>query len=108
MAFCLENHVRLLPLAWGAIYAGLYFTPLSSRLTTDEMAYILDDCGARVFVTSTYKRDQALDLVDRTPGVEARYMIGGVVDGYEAYEDALAAQPATPLDEERTEGRRPI
>jgi acyl-CoA synthetase (AMP-forming)/AMP-acid ligase II len=105
VAFCLENHVRLLPLAWGAIYAGLYFTPLSSRLTTDEMAYILDDCGARVFVTSTYKRDQAVDLVDRPPGVEARYMIGGVVDGYEAYEDALAAQPATPLDEERTEGR---
>jgi long-chain acyl-CoA synthetase len=105
VAFCLENHVRLLPLAWGAIYAGLYFTPLSSRLTTDEMAYILDDCGARVFVTSTYKRDQAVDLVDRLPGVEARYMIDGVVDGFEAYEDALAAQPATPLDEERTEGR---
>ena len=105
VAFCLENHVRLLPLAWGAIYAGLYFTPLSSRLTTEEMAYILDDCGARVFVTSTYKRDQAVELVDRAPGVEARYMMDGVVDGYAPYEDALAAQPAAPLDEERTEGR---
>ena len=46
VAFCMENHARLLPLAWGATYAGLYFTALSSRLTTDEMAYILDDCGA--------------------------------------------------------------
>jgi acyl-CoA synthetase (AMP-forming)/AMP-acid ligase II len=105
VAFCLENHVRLLPLAWGAIYAGLFFTPLSSRLTTEEMAYILDDCGARVFVTSTYKRDQAVELVGQNSGVEARYMIDGVVDGYAPYEDALAAQPATPLDEERTEGR---
>jgi long-chain acyl-CoA synthetase len=105
VAFCLENHVRLLPLAWGAIYAGVYFTALSSRLTTDEMAYILDDCGARVFVTSAYKREQAAELVARTPGVEARYMIDGVVDGYAPYEDALAGQPTTPLDEERTEGR---
>jgi acyl-CoA synthetase (AMP-forming)/AMP-acid ligase II len=105
VAFCLENHARLLPLAWGAIYAGLYFTALSSRLTTDEMAYIVDDCGARVFVASMHKREQAGELVDRTPGVEARYMVDGVVDGYAAYEDALAAQPATPLDEERTEGR---
>jgi acyl-CoA synthetase (AMP-forming)/AMP-acid ligase II len=105
VAFCLENHLRLLPLAWGAIYAGLYFTALSSRLTTDEMAYILEDCGARVFVTSAYKREQAAELVDRTPGVEARYMVDGVVDGYAPYEAALAAQPTTPLDEERTEGR---
>jgi acyl-CoA synthetase (AMP-forming)/AMP-acid ligase II len=110
VAFCLENHVRLLPLAWGAIYAGLYFTALSSRLTTDELAYILDDCGARVFVTSTYKREQAGELVTQVAArprrrLEARYMIDGRVDGYESYEDAIAAQPATPLDEERTEGR---
>jgi acyl-CoA synthetase (AMP-forming)/AMP-acid ligase II len=105
VAFCLENHVRLLPLAWGATYAGLYYTALSSRLTTDELAYIVDDCGARVFVTSIYKRDQAVELVERVPGVEARFMIDGTVDGYASYEEALAAQPATPLDEERTEGR---
>jgi acyl-CoA synthetase (AMP-forming)/AMP-acid ligase II len=105
VAFCMENHVRLLPLAWGATYAGLYFTALSSRLTTDEMAYILDDCGARVFVTSAYKREQAAELIERAPKVEARYMVDGVIEGYESWEAALGAQPATPLDEERTEGR---
>jgi acyl-CoA synthetase (AMP-forming)/AMP-acid ligase II len=107
VAFCLENHARLLPLAWGAIYAGLYFTALSSRLTTDELAYIVDDCGARVFVTSAHKREQAVELAasGRTPGVEAWFMIDGIAGGYLPYEGALAAQPATPLDEERTEGR---
>jgi acyl-CoA synthetase (AMP-forming)/AMP-acid ligase II len=107
VAFCLENHKRLLPLAWGAIYAGLYFTALSSRLTTEEMAYIVDDCGARVFVTSAYKREQAQALVSggSTPKVEAWFMMDGVVEGFSPYEDALAGQPAVPLDEERTEGR---
>ena len=32
-------------------------------------------------------------------------MLDGAIDGYEPYEEAIAAQPDTPLDEERTEGR---
>jgi acyl-CoA synthetase (AMP-forming)/AMP-acid ligase II len=114
VAFCLENHPRFLPLAWGATYAGLYYTAMSSRLTTNEMTYILDDCGARVFVTSTYKREQAEELRDRAPRVEARFMLASGPDaapatpratGYDDYQEALDIQPDTPLDEERTEGR---
>jgi long-chain acyl-CoA synthetase len=104
VAFCLENHPRFLPLAWGAHYAGLIYTPMSSRLTTDEMAYIAADCGARAFVTSAYKRDQAVDLAGRLDGV-ARFMMDGTADGYASWEDALAAQPATPLPGDRLEGR---
>jgi long-chain acyl-CoA synthetase len=104
IAFCLENHPRYLALAWGAHYAGLYYTAMSSRLTTDEMAYIVEDCGARAFVTSAYKREQAIELADRLGDV-ALYMMDGTVDGYESWEEALAAQPAEPLDEDRVEGR---
>jgi long-chain acyl-CoA synthetase len=104
IAFCLENHPRYLALAWGAHYAGLYYTAMSSRLTTDEMAYIVEDCGARAFVTSAYKREQAIELADRLGDV-ALYMMDGTVDGYESWEEALAAQPAEPLDENRVEGR---
>ena len=105
VAFCLENHPRFLALAWGAHYAGLRYTAMSSRLTTEEMAYILDDSGARVFVTTMAKAVQAAELAGQTAGVEARYMMDGTVDGYAPWEEALAAQPAAPLDEERTEGR---
>ncbi|HEX6422279.1 MAG TPA: AMP-binding protein [Acidimicrobiales bacterium] len=104
VAFCLENHPRFFALAWGAIYAGLYYTAMSSRLTTDEMAYILEDSGARVFVTSAYKRDQAAELTGRLGEGVATYMMDGTVDGYESWEQALAAQPTTPLPEERVEG----
>jgi acyl-CoA synthetase (AMP-forming)/AMP-acid ligase II len=104
IAFCLENHPRYFALAWGAHYAGLYYTAMSSRLTTDEMAYIVEDCGARAFVTSAYKRDQAAELAGRLDDVTL-YMIDGTIDGYESWEDALAAQPATALREDRVEGR---
>jgi acyl-CoA synthetase (AMP-forming)/AMP-acid ligase II len=104
VAFCLENHPRYFALAWGAHYAGLFYTAMSSRLITDEMAYIISDCGARAFVTSAYKRDQAAELVDRVGDV-ALYMLDGTIAGYASWEDALADQPTTPLEEERVEGR---
>ncbi len=105
VAFCLENHPRFLALAWGAHYAGLYYTAMSSRLTTEEMDYIIGDCGARAFVASAYKRDQAAELVGSVASGVALYMLDGTIDGYESWEEALAALPATPLDEDRVEGR---
>jgi len=105
VAFCLENHPRFFAVIWGAHYAGLYYTAMSSRLTTEEMAYIIEDCGAQAFVTSIYKAEQAAELVDRMPAVKVRLMMDGVVDGFEPYEAAIEAHPPTPLDEERVEGQ---
>jgi long-chain acyl-CoA synthetase len=99
IAICMENHPRYLEVLWGCHYAGLVYTACSSRLTSGELSYIINDCTARVFITSKYKADQALEIVADTPGVELRLMLDGVVDGYESYESAVAAQPAEPLDE---------
>ena len=97
VAWCLENHRNFLPLCWGAYCAGLIYTPISSRLTTDEIAYIVDNSGARAFITSRYKAVQAAELVDRMDGVELRLMMDDVIDGYGSYEQALAAASAEPL-----------
>jgi len=105
VALCLENSARFLPAIWGAHYAGLYYTAMSSRLTTEEMAYIIEDCGAQAFVTSHHKADQAAELSDRMPRVKVRLMLDGVIDGFEPYEATLAAQPASPLEEDRVEGQ---
>ncbi len=99
MAFCLENHPRFLAIAWGATYAGLYYTAISSRLTSEEVEYIVNDCGARVFITSTYKADVAAHIVDKMPNVSVRLMLDGVIDGYEPYEEVVGAQPAEALAE---------
>ena len=92
VAFCLENRIEFLALAWGAHYAGCYYTAISSRLTADEIAYIVDDCGAQVFVTSPYKADDVAEIMSATPAVEARFSIGGPVEGHACFEDAVAAQ----------------
>ena len=56
---------------WGCHYAGAIYTAASSRLTSGELAYILDDCEAKVFITSKYKADQAAEIVADTPGCRA-------------------------------------
>ncbi len=97
IAFCLENHPRYFEILWGCHYAGLIYTACSSRLTTDELSYIVDDCGAKAFITSKYKSDQAVELNSRTPKVKLRLMLDGTVAGYDSFEDTVANSPTTEL-----------
>ena len=48
VALVVENRLACVALQWAAHYAGLYYTFISTRLTADEVAYIVADCGARV------------------------------------------------------------
>ena len=99
VALCIENHPRYFEIIWGCHYAGLVYTACSSRLTSDELSYIVNDCGAKAYITSKYKADQATEILDSTPNVHLRLMIDGTVDGYDSFEDALSQCSTVPLDE---------
>jgi acyl-CoA synthetase (AMP-forming)/AMP-acid ligase II len=103
VAFCLENHPSFLQIAWGAHYAGLYYTAISSRLHASEAAYIVNDCGARAFLASPHTAEIATGLLDETPKVELRLAVGGAVEGHRSYEDAIAGVDPAPLPD-RVEG----
>src|SRR5262249_5535703 len=96
----LENHPRFYEIVWGAQRAGLYYTPMSTRLTPGEVEYIVGDCDAKVLVTSAAMGDLATALVERTPGVSTRLMLDGTRPGYASWEAAVAAEPATPIADE--------
>ncbi|WP_169982355.1 MULTISPECIES: acyl-CoA synthetase [unclassified Microbispora] len=100
IAFMLENHPLFLVIAWAAHRSGLYYTAISSRLQPDELAYIVDNCGARVFISSAKLAGVAGAVTEATPGVELRLMVDGVAPGFTSYEEAVAGQPATPVDDE--------
>ncbi|MFI7639785.1 AMP-binding protein [Nonomuraea sp. NPDC049400] len=100
IAFMLPNHPLYLTVAWAALRSGLYYTPISSRLQTDELAYIVNNCGARAFVSSADLAAVAGSITAATPGVEVRLMLDGVAEGFEPYEEAVAKHPATPIDDE--------
>jgi long-chain acyl-CoA synthetase len=97
VALCLENHPRYLEILWGCDYAGLIYTAASSRLTTEELAYIVRDCGARAFISSGRQAEQAAALLGTIPRVELSLMLDAAIDGYESYEHAVATQSPEPL-----------
>ncbi len=103
VAICLENHPRYFEVIWGCHYAGLIYTACSSRLTSDELNYIINDCGAKAFITSKSKSDQAAEIVSSIPQVGLRLMLDSTVEGYESYEATVAAFPSTEL-ENRVDG----
>jgi acyl-CoA synthetase (AMP-forming)/AMP-acid ligase II len=100
IAILLENHPRFFEVCWAAQRSGLYFTPISWRLQPAEVEYIVNNCEARVFITSTGRADVVAHLEGRIPAVEHRYMLDSTIEGFESWEEAIAACPPTPIADE--------
>jgi acyl-CoA synthetase (AMP-forming)/AMP-acid ligase II len=104
IAICMENNSRYFELCWAAHNAGLYYTPISSRLKSSEVAYIVADCGARVLFASSSLREVAVAALQAQRNTVAGFMICGASTdsagaGFTSYEQALALLPAAPPGE---------
>lgn len=91
LAALLGADLRVVDVAWAALRSGLCL-----RTQAEDLA----DCDARVLIASFALREQACRLADQLPYCELRLMAGGCVPGWDAYEDAVAAQPPAPLTEQ--------
>ena len=102
LAIFAENHPRFLEIAWAAQRAGLYYTAINSHLTADEAAYIADDSAASVVVSTRALAPVASGAftTEATPNVRLRLLLGADVDGWERYEVAVDAEPATPITDQ--------
>jgi acyl-CoA synthetase (AMP-forming)/AMP-acid ligase II len=70
VAICLDNHPMYLALAWGVERAGLIYVPVSYRLTVPEIAYILEDSGAKLLFGFEGLATVLNQLLDATPHVK--------------------------------------
>ena len=101
LAILVENHPRFLEVVWAAQRAGIAYTAVNTHLTADEAAYIVDDCGATVVVSSARLAPVATALTaDVVPRVRTRLMLDGTAPGWESYEAAVAGHPAEPIADE--------
>jgi len=95
IAIILENHPRFFEIAWAALRAGLYYTAISTRLTPGEAAYIVNDCGAKLLITSRQMAELAGKAAAQAPNLKHRLMLDGTAPDFAAYEDAVAGRPTT-------------
>ena len=100
IAMMLTNCRHFLEIVAGAMRAGVIFTPISTHLKQDETAYILDNCGAKLFVASGSLSEVATEMVKLAPNVNKFYMLGTLADGFESWEEAVDLMPTTPIDDQ--------
>ena len=98
LAILVENHPSFLPICWAAQRSGLHYTPISTRLTPAEAAFIVADCGAKALVASSALADLAMEAAG--PNVKVRLILDGDAKGFDRYETALEEFPAEPLADE--------
>ncbi len=100
IALMMENNRFFLEVCWAAQRAGIIFTPISTHLQPDETIYIVNNCGARLFLGSYALREVARKVREHCEGVAQFLMVGGIVEGFESWEEALDAQPAEPIEDQ--------
>jgi fatty-acyl-CoA synthase len=99
-AMVMTNRRRFLETCFGADRAGAYYTTISTRLNADEIAYIVRDCGAGVFLAGADLGAVVAQLRPLLPGHVRCFAVGGSVPGYECWEEIVDAAPQTPIDDE--------
>ena len=104
MAIFMDNDPAMLMTEGGAERTGLFFTCVNSYLSAEEAAYIINDSESRVVVTGASKAEVAHRLPELCPKVE-RWLMAGTHGSpeapFESWEQALAALPGHPVDDER-------
>jgi long-chain acyl-CoA synthetase len=103
VALFMENHLRYFETMAAAERTGLYYTCINSFLTAEEVAYVVDDCDAKVFITSREKAEVAVAAAAMTPKVETFLCVDGDAEivPFQPYEAAIAEYPPTPVDDEQ-------
>jgi fatty-acyl-CoA synthase len=102
VAVLMENNRAYLEVLWAAQRSGLHYTAINRHLTAGEVQYILHDCGATALISSE-GMSAVVAMLD-LGRIDARICADGDLDGFERYDEVLAAAPATPFPDER-EGR---
>jgi long-chain acyl-CoA synthetase len=93
VALMCTNRPEFIETLYAAQRAGLRLTPINWHLTSDEAAYIVDNCEAKAFVASADLGDK---IVEATAGGAGsgmvRLTVGGLVPGFEMYHEVIAAE----------------
>ena len=101
----MENNDRYMEACAAGERAGLYWTPVNSYLTAEELAYIVNNSGSTVLITSRAKREIALAALPECPDVSLVLVVdepgGSGDDRVRDYASAIAEHTTEPIADER-------
>ena len=102
-ATVLPNGAPMIELYLAALQAGWYLVPINHHLVGPEIAYIVDDCGAKALIVDERFAEECASAVEELDfPKEARFAVGDVA-GFRSYDELKAGRP-TSLPDNRTSG----
>lgn len=106
IAAMVPNGREMIELYLAAFQAGFYLTPINQNLTPAEAAYILGDCGAKVFFSHQRYAEAARAAADQAGLAPARrvlanhalanHALAGDAEGFVPYSRFTEGFPDTP------------
>jgi long-chain acyl-CoA synthetase len=100
LAIWMVNSPEFLSVAWAAQRSGLYYTPISTRLTPGECRYIVDDCDAKALFVSEQLSEKASSFVQSPPLLVLEDCPGEPLTDFESLIRATEGLPLTPVADE--------
>ncbi|HEY2814574.1 MAG TPA: AMP-binding protein [Acidimicrobiales bacterium] len=99
VALIAGNHPAFAETVFACQRAGYRLTPVNWHLTADEAAYIVEDCEAKVLITTIDVVDVAGPCLRRASGCKVALVAGGEADDFESLEAAMSAESDASLDD---------
>ena len=100
----MENNNRYLESCAAGERSGLYFTCINSFLTSDELAYIINNSGSQILITSMSKLEAAQEALAQCTAIKEVLVVGAgdadLPEGMSDFESTLSKYPETPLERE--------
>lgn len=96
MALWMTNGTGFFEIYWAAQRAGLYIVPVSTQLSADEAAYIINDSGAKLLIWDDAVRSAADLLTDKGSSISGTKLLD--LAGWKA---ATEEFPVSPIEDER-------
>ena len=97
-ALACSNRPEFAEALYSAIKLGLRVTPINWHLTAEEVAYIVNDCEAKVFFADARFAATCAEAAKDSPDATVRFTCAGDIDGFESWDEALAAESTEPLE----------
>lgn len=94
VACVLPNGQAMMELYLGALQIGLYLTPINHHLVGPEIAYIVNDSDAKVFVTDAQFADEIAKAMTEIDIPAEHLFAAGAIDGFRTYDELKAGQSA--------------
>ncbi|HEY2482468.1 MAG TPA: AMP-binding protein, partial [Caulobacteraceae bacterium] len=94
VALLCSNRAEFAEVLSAALRGGFRITPVNWHLTTDEVAYVINDCQAKALFAET-RYPSALDAI--VPNVKAKISIGADAPGFTPYAELLAAEDGSDI-----------